>query len=174
MDKQVTSDVRSSDTKTMAQPTSNKKGGFLRWLVVLIIVLVIILAGLFVVSKVTGWNVLGIDKGSASGEWQAVFLSNGQVYFGQITSENTDTIVVEDIYYLQVTKSLQPAEGDAQQQNELSLVKLGNELHGPEDEMRINRAHVLFIENLKEEGKVVRAIQRYVEEAPETSETPVE
>ena len=171
MDKKVTSDVRSSDTETMAQPTSKKKGGFFRWLIVLIIVLLIILAGLFVVSSVTGWNVLGIDKGNASGEWQAVFLSNGQVYFGQIKSENTNTIVVEDIYYLQVTKSLQPAEGDAEQQNELSLVKLGNELHGPEDEMRINRAHILFIENLKEDGKVVRAIQRYVEETPET---PVE
>jgi len=171
MDKKVTSDVRPSGTETMAQPTGKKKSGFFRWLIVLIIVLLIILAGLFVVSKVTGWNVLGIDKGNASGEWQAVFLSNGQVYFGQIKSENTNTIVVEDIYYLQVTKSLQPAEGDAQQQNELSLVKLGNELHGPEDEMRINRAHILFIENLKEDGKVVRAIQRYVEETPET---PVE
>ena len=171
MDKKVTSDVKIPGTGTMAKP-AGKKGGFFRWLIVLIIVLLIILAGLFVVSKVTGWNVLGIDKGSVDGKWQAVFLSNGQVYFGQITNENSDTIIVKDIYYLQVTRALQPAEGDAQQQNELSLVKLGNELHGPEDEMRINRAHVLFIENLKEDGKVVRAIQRYVEEAPE--DVPVE
>lgn len=166
MDKNVTSDVRPSDTEKMAQPKSNKKGGFFRWLIVLIIVLLIILAGLFVVSKVTGWNVLGINQESASGKWQAVFLSNGQVYFGQIKSEDTDTIILRDIYYLQVTRALQPAEGNAEQQNELSLVKLGNELHGPEDEMMINRAHVLFVENLKEEGKVVRAIQRYVEETP--------
>jgi hypothetical protein len=170
MDKNVTSDVKVSDTEKMAQPKSKKKGGFFRWLIVLIIVLLIILAGLFVVSKVTGWNVLGIDKGNASGEWQAVFLSNGQVYFGQIKDENTDTIILRDIYYLQVTRALQPPEGNVEQQNdELSLVKLGNELHGPEDEMFINRAHVLFIENLKEEGKVVRAIQRYIEE-----ETPME
>ena len=166
MEKKFTSDVKVGGVEPVKKPAQKK--GFLRWLVVLIIVVLIILAGLFAVSKVTGWNVLGIDKGSFSGEWQAVFLSNGQVYFGQIKSENTETIVVEDIYYLQVTKSLQPAEGDTQKENELSLVKLGNELHGPEDEMRINRAHVLFIENLKEDGKVVRAIQRYTEETPET------
>lgn len=167
MDKNVTSDVRPSDTEKMAQPKGKKKGGFFRWLIVLIIVLLIIVAGLFVVSKVTGWNVLGIDTGKTSGEWQAVFLSNGQVYFGQVINENAETVVLEDIYYLQVTRALQPAEGSTEQQNELSLVKLGNELHGPEDQMQINRAHILFIENLKEEGKVVRAIQRYVEETPE-------
>jgi len=173
MDKKVTSDVRPSGTETtMAKPATKKKGGFFRWLIVLIIVLLIILAGLFVVSKVTGWNVLGIDKSSTDGDWQAVFLSNGQVYFGQTVKNTDDNLILEDIYYLQVTKSLQPAEGNAAEQSELSLVKLGNELHGPEDKMIINKDHILFIENLKEEGKVVRAIQRYNEETPE--EVPAE
>ena len=160
MDKKVTSDVKIPDVEA---GISKKKGGFFRWLIVLIIVLLIILAGLFVVSKVTGWNILGIDKSGTNGQWQAVFLSNGQVYFGQTKSENSNIVILKDIYYLQVTKALQPADtGD--QQNELSLVKLGNELHGPEDQMRINRDHVLFIEDLKPEGKVVRAIERYKEE----------
>jgi hypothetical protein len=153
MDKKITADVKISD--------SGKKKGFFRWLIVLIIVLLIILAGLFVVSKVTGWDILGFNE-NVDGEWQAVFLSNGQVYFGQAKNENSDTVNLKDIYYLQVTKDLQPAEGNTEQ-NELSLVKLGNELHGPEDQMRINRAHILFIEDLKPEGKVVRAIQKYKE-----------
>ena len=163
MDKKVTSDIKAPVAGTVKlEPAKKKKGGFFRWLTVLIIIVAIIFAGLWVVSKVTNWNILGIDKAGASGDWQAVFLSNGQVYFGQVSNEKTDIVVVKNIYYLQVTRTLQPPEGDVQQQSELSLVKLGNELHGPEDEMRINRDHILFIEDLKPDGKVVRAIERYV------------
>jgi hypothetical protein len=40
-------------------------------------------------------------------------------------------------------------------------VKLGNELHGPEDEMTIEKAQVLYWENLKPSGKVSEAISSY-------------
>jgi hypothetical protein len=46
----------------------------------------------------------------------------------------------------------------------LSLVKLGNELHGPKDEMTINKAHIIFVEDLKADGKVVTAIDKYIED----------
>ena len=49
-------------------------------------------------------------------------------------------------------------------QPQLSLVKLGNELHGPQDKMEINDAHIIFIESLKQDGRVVEAIARYKEE----------
>lgn len=42
-----------------------------------------------------------------------------------------------------------------------SLVKLGNELHGPEDKMSINLSQVLFVEDLKVDSKVVEAIRAY-------------
>lgn len=99
--------------------------------------------------------------------WQAVFLSNGQVYFGHVLDEKADPVVLQEIYYLQVIQPLQQTsqgEGSLQLEPELSLVKLGNELHGPRDEMRIVRANVLFIEDLKDNGKVVEAIRRHKEE----------
>ncbi len=96
-------------------------------------------------------------------DWQAVFLTNGQVYFGQVADNSASELVLADIYYLQVTRPLQQAqEGEEQAatgQGELSLVKLGNELHGPMDRMHINRQHVLFIEDLKDDSNVVQAIQ---------------
>ncbi len=46
-------------------------------------------------------------------------------------------------------------------QGDVSLLKLGNELHGPEDWMEINPAHILFIEELKPDGKVAKAIDAY-------------
>jgi hypothetical protein len=97
-------------------------------------------------------------------DWQAVFLTNGQVYFGKVEKQNQVELVVKDIYYLQVTRPLQQTEEGEQQPNpqgELSLVKLGNELHGPTDGMLINRDHVLFVEDLKEDSNVVQAIDNY-------------
>ncbi len=60
-------------------------------------------------------------------------------------------------------KTGEAAEGEEQAnpQGELSLVKLGNELHGPTDAMVVNRSHVLFVEDLKEESNVVQAIANY-------------
>jgi len=101
-----------------------------------------------------------------SGNWQAVFLSNGQVYFGKIAKMNNDIIVLRDIYYLQVvTQPLQrSAEGETPTEPEqrLTLIKLGNEIHGPQDEMVINRNHVVIMEDLKDDSRVVQAINDYV------------
>ncbi len=96
------------------------------------------------------------------GAYQAVFLTNGQVYFGHIGEQNKDFIVVRDIYYLQLNNLQQQKENEeSSKETELSLVKLGNELHAPEDRMEINKQQILFIEDLKGESKVVQAIQNY-------------
>jgi hypothetical protein len=92
--------------------------------------------------------------------WQAVFLVSGQVYFGKITSATRNDIRLTDIYYLQ---SVDPKVGSIPDINseEVSLVKLGEELHGPEDLMIMGRAHILFTETLKETAQVVKAIAEY-------------
>ena len=81
----------------------------------------------------------------------------------QCCKNTNEEVTLRNIYYLQVTTALQPADSTQQQQG-LSLVKLGNELHGPKDEMSINKAHVIFIEELKTDGKVVTAINQYIAE----------
>lgn len=91
---------------------------------------------------------------------QAVFLTNGQVYFGVIQSKDGDRIVLSDIYYLQSDRAINNAS-NLESQQDIKLVKLGNELHGPEDLMEINWQHVLFIEDLKADSRVVKAIQDF-------------
>lgn len=123
---------------------------------VLLLVIVAVAAGFF-------W-MRGTSLSAYGEEWQAVFLTNGQVYFGQVDKQNNVELVLKEIYYLQVTRPLQQtAEGETQAnpQGELSLVKLGNELHGPTDAMVVNRDHVLFVEDLKEDSNVVQAISNY-------------
>ena len=73
--------------------------------------------------------------------------------------QRRETLVLRDIYYLQASPSLQLGSPDgAAVQPDIALVKLGNELHGPTDEMRINREHILFTEALREDGAVVEGI----------------
>ena len=164
----MTSETMSGET--ISQPPMPKKNGLGKTILILIIVAVVILIGLYLISKYTNWNILNVNK---SGEvstaeakgWQAVFLTNGQVYFGKIAKQNDKILVLKDIYYLQVTQQIQPAqEGQQKQQQNLSLVKLGDELHGPRDIMYINMEQVIFTEELKTDSRVVDAIIRYLEE----------
>lgn len=93
---------------------------------------------------------------AAGGKWQAVFLVNNQVYFGHLSNYNRGYAVLTDVYYLQVTQALQPP---APGQPQLNLVKLGSELHGPEDRMFIPKDRVLFWEDMKPDSQVVSAIE---------------
>lgn len=136
------------------------KSGVIKWVITIIIIAVIIIAGLWLISKYSRFNILNLN--TTSNNWEAVFLTNGQVYFGKIAKETDDELILTDIYYLQITQPLQRSSDQnqpTQAQNELALVKLGNELHGPKDMMYINKDHVLFTEDLKDDSKVIKAIE---------------
>jgi hypothetical protein len=89
-----------------------------------------------------------------------VFLSNSQVYFGKIDSIDVNYITLKDVFYLKANQNLQNSTADAES-SQMSLVKLGDELHGPTDVMHINQSQVLFYEDLKSNGKVAEAIAAY-------------
>jgi hypothetical protein len=100
------------------------------------------------------------------GKYQAIFLNNGQVYFGKIGDLNKDFLTMSDIYYLRVNQQVQPDQKAAAAQNDVSLVKLGCELHGPQDSMVINREQITFWENLKDDGQVAKAVAEYKKANP--------
>lgn len=102
----------------------------------------------------------------ATDKMQAVFLNGGQVYFGKIRELNNKYVGVTDIYYLRVNQQVQPKQGE-QSAQDISLVKLGCELHGPQDQMIINREQVVFWENLKYDGKVAKAVESYKQANPD-------
>ena len=97
---------------------------------------------------------------------QAVFLTNGQVYFGRIARITHQYVDLQGIYYLNSQQSTDQQNKNAQAQQSFSLVKLGCELHGPADQMIINRDQVSFWENLKSDGKVAKAIEQWVSQNP--------
>lgn len=107
------------------------------------------------------------------GKMQAVFLNGGQVYFGKIQEVNDKYMKMSDIFYLRVNQVVQPEQQNNNQQqaqqNDISLVKLGCELHRPSNDMIINRDQVLFWENLKDENgenTVPGAVKKYMAQYP--------
>lgn len=134
--------------------------GFMNKIVVVVVVLVIatLAAGGYILLA-GQTKLVGVD----SNKYQALFLTNGQVYFGKLTQANRGTVKIQDIYYMQVQQKVQPSDDGKANTNDAntSLVKLGNELHGPEDQMYIPKDQILFWENLKDDGKVVDAIKNY-------------
>ncbi len=106
---------------------------------------------------------------------QAVFLNGGQVYFGKISDLNDKYIRMSDIFYLRVNQVVQPNQEGTQQASgdNISLVKLGCELHRPSNEMLINRSQVVFWENLKDESgenTVPGAVANYKTQYPNGQE----
>lgn len=122
-----------------------------------IILALLVLGGLVKLGASYG-IVPSVDFPATSGKkWQAVFLVNNQVYFGRLKNYNRGYVRLDDVYYLQITQALQPqAPGQPPQ---LNLVKLGGELHGPEDRMFIPKDRILFFEDMKADSQVVQAIE---------------
>lgn len=126
---------------------------------------------LFIVAVGMGWSwwlfggkrAFNENQNINKNEFQAIFLTNGQVYFGKLADLNNKYVTITDIYYLQVQQnsSLQGASGNTNPSSQVSLAKLGSELHGPEDKMYIASSQMLFWENLKNSSKVVQAIDKY-------------
>jgi hypothetical protein len=124
----------------------------------LLVIIAVVVAVLAIAGALVWKQMMSSSSAVKGGQYQAVFLTNGQVYFGKLANVEDKYVRLSDIYYLQVQQSVQPADKN-NTQPQVSLAKLGSELHGPEDAMQINRDQVLFWENLKDDGKVVKAIQ---------------
>jgi hypothetical protein len=143
--------------KKLAPPRSRGPG----WLLFFIVLLAVVFGALY-------YFIFNSTKPNTN-SYQAVFLNNNQVYFGKL-SISGDWVTLEDVYYLKATDTLQqtttadskkpvaPAPNPGQK---IELVKLGNELHGPEDKMFIVRDKVVFWENMKAGSKVLEAIKAY-------------
>lgn len=140
---------------------SNKSS---RWGMMVLVLVVVV-----VVAAAVYWKMQDVEavEDVNKDAYHAVFLSNNQVYFAKIADVRKETLELTDIYYLQVNQQIQPVqqeEGEtapAENRSQFSLVKLGNEIHGPTDRMVINREQVLFYEELKSDSRVTKAIEQY-------------
>lgn len=125
-------------------------------------VLVVATIGYLAFAKDTGDQ----TKFVSTDKYQAVFLTNGQVYFGNVKDINKDFVRLTNIYYL-TQNTTTDSKGQATADGNYTLVKLGcQQIHDPTDEMLISQNQVSFWENLNDGGKVVTSIKAFIKQNP--------
>jgi len=98
------------------------------------------------------------QKLSFQTEYQAVFLDNGQAFFGK-GELGQDYVTLRDVFYIQ--SSVNPETKEIKN----TLIKKGKEWHGP-DMMHINRSHVVLIEPVSPDSQVARLIREVKGQTP--------
>jgi hypothetical protein len=88
--------------------------------------------------------------------YQAVLLSNNQVYYGRLEGYGTSQPILREVYYVQVSTNPQTHE------NTNILLKRGREWHAP-DRMYLNPNQILLVEPVGEDSKVADLIRQLKE-----------
>jgi hypothetical protein len=83
--------------------------------------------------------------------YQAVFLTNGQVFFGKLSGAGSDNPRLDDVFYVQTQ-----VNPDTKQTTSV-LIRRGKEWHGPAY-MYVNSRSILVIEPVSADSKVAQLI----------------
>ena len=83
--------------------------------------------------------------------YQAVFLANGQVFFGRLSAAGSDYPRLDDVFYVQTQVSPET------KQTTSVLIRRGKEWHGP-TYMYLNARSILLIEPVGTDSKVAQLI----------------
>lgn len=95
-------------------------------------------------------------------KYQLVYMKDGNFYFGKLVDLNGGYFKLSDVFYLQTQTATESKTPEATASStDVKLIKLGSEIHGPEDAMIISKDQVSFFENLKKDGKVSQSIANY-------------
>jgi hypothetical protein len=87
--------------------------------------------------------------------FQAIFLTNGQTYFGRYYDRIGAYAKIEDVYYLQQVKGSDPDAAP-----DTRIVRRGRELHEPSSRMLIPKSAILFIEDLTDASPIAQFMER--------------
>lgn len=111
--------------------------------------------------------------GQRDDQWSGVFLTNGQAYFGHFYAGPGEYAWLREVYYVLATQ-LQSQDPNVPAQTQLTLQRLGGEIHGPTQEMRISKQQILFIEELRADSPVVATILRLRAGGTQVPQAPVQ
>ncbi len=117
-----------------------------------------ILFSVFLIALVSSCNKTD-DNISFKTEYQAVFLDNGQVFFGKLEKGGSDHPLLREVYYIG-----QQASPDGKQVANI-LLKRGGEWHGP-DSMYLTKNHIVIIEPVSATSRVAELIKELKAKQP--------
>lgn len=121
----------------------------LPWLVFLLLAVLVLCGATYIFQ--CAWQ-----KHQRAQRYQAVFLSNDQVYYGHLRNKHGNQAILTDVYYAQATDT---ADTKDAKQPQFVLVKLTDHATAPLDALYINRDHILYVEDLASNSQVVQIIE---------------
>jgi hypothetical protein len=116
-----------------------------------IVLALVIFVGVFVL--VEWWDFALPSVGGA--RYQAVFLANGQTYFGHYIERLGPYAKIENAFYIQQTPSQ-----DEQTPATSKVVRRGNELHHPTAFVLVPKSAILFTEDLRSDSPVAQFMDK--------------
>lgn len=116
------------------------------------VLLAVVLFGA-VFAYVEWWDFVPPSLGGA--RYQAVFLSNGQTYFGHYVERLGPYAKIENAFYIQRTPAANENEAPASK-----IVRRGAELHEPEPFVLVPKSAILFVEDLRSDSSVAQFMDR--------------
>jgi hypothetical protein len=129
----------SDDQITISRSTLRSFG------MILLVVLVLVALGLGIAAVVRSPGTGNVLSSSINpSEYQMVYLTNGETYFGKLTAPGGRFYYMRHVYTL--TAQASPRSGTPLQR---TLIKLTNEVHGPEDLLVLNPRQIVYVENLR-------------------------
>lgn len=121
---------------------------FIRSRLFLIILHILIFLAVFILFYHN--NLIYRDK-----NYYAVFLTNDQIYFGQIAKNTGNFMKLNNVYYLQQAST----SAKTSTAKQVSVTRLESEFHKPVNGMIINKDQILYYEKLQVNSQVLKAIQ---------------
>ena len=115
-----------------------------------ILTVVLIVAATFVLVR--WWD---FTLPAFGARYQAVFLANGQTYFGHYLDRLGPYVKVENAFYI----AQQPTAEEGQTP-ESRIIRRGSELHQPLPFVLIPKSAILFVEDLRQDSQVAQFMDR--------------
>ena len=140
----------SSSTTPAAAPSGG--GGFLSagWIGAIVVVVIAVVVIVLALGQ--------FGPFSRGNTWTAVFLTDNEVFFGHVKSENTSNLELTNVYYLQKSQSNTNAPAT------LSVLGLvANQVQCPTDDLVINRNVVLYTQQLQSGSYITQQLNQLVQ-----------
>lgn len=145
--------AKSDEVLNLAVPRrALTRGGLILGTIIVAAIIAIVVT--LLVRALTPTDELAAQVNSA--DYQAVFLTNNEVYFGKLTAPAGGSFAyLSHVYRLTATVSKKSGKPLTR-----TLVKLTSDIQAPLDGMAVNRNQILYVENLNPNGSATHLMNQ--------------
>lgn len=154
--KKINRSKKGEDLMDFNQFVDDKPKNAKSWAAIMLIVVIFLLLGIL-------FYVYNNDDLEKEFKYKAISLEGDQVYYAKVVREDTFSIYLDDVFYIQTQQQqIPPQEEDGEPQvvNVPVLIHRGDEFHKPQGLLQISRSKLIAIEEIGEDSEILLEINR--------------